>query len=174
MRQKHGLDLNINKLGKEQSWEVDSLWKNKWIESESEGSFKGWGEFIWVIANPIWVGKRQHAVSLWVVRQQAGGTVTGGKAHLQSWGRSRGRRLPVLPIIAPPPLTMNANCSHVPSLPSWSWVSVSGPRGLAPSVCLSARRRGEASHATLVRAASHGRFGELLAGGSSERPYPVR
>ena len=43
-----------------------------------------------------------------------------------------------------------------------------------PSVRLSARRRGEASHATLARAASHGCFGELLAGGSSERPCPVR
>ena len=36
-----------------------------------------------------------------------------------------------------------------------------------PSVCLSARRRGEASHATLARAASHECFGELLVGGSS-------
>ena len=45
---------------------------------------------------------------------------------------------------------------------------------LRPSVCLSARRRDDASHATLARAASHGCFGELLAGGSSERPCPVR
>ena len=43
-----------------------------------------------------------------------------------------------------------------------------------PSVRLSARRRGEASHATLAWAGSCGCFDELLAGGSSERPCPVR
>ena len=43
-----------------------------------------------------------------------------------------------------------------------------------PSVILSARRRGETSHATLARAARHGCFSELLVGSSSERPCPVR
>ena len=43
-----------------------------------------------------------------------------------------------------------------------------------PSVRLSARRRGEASHATLARAASHGCFSELFAGSSSERQCPIR
>ena len=38
---KHALDLNINKLGEEQSWEMDLMRKQKWLESESEGSIQG-------------------------------------------------------------------------------------------------------------------------------------
>ena len=38
----------------------------------------------------------------------------------------------------------------------------------------SAGRRGEAHHATHARAASYGCFSELLAGGSSGRPCPIR
>ena len=48
---KHALDLNINKLGKEQSWEMDLMRKQKWLESESEGSIQE--DSVWAEASSI-------------------------------------------------------------------------------------------------------------------------